>query len=241
MLRPAIAETVAALHRVLRLGAPTPAQLAAIVLVGGSSRIPLVSELLSAEFGRPLALDTHPKHDVALGAALRSAPVPAGAAQPRAPVVPAPVVPVPAPQPTAQPAPQPLDLAGGEPGAGGRVAPVSRTRGRSRPRRRPTRPPRRRPNRARAGRRRPRGVFPARPATPSSRGGLGTLDGDLAEGAGLPARRFRRRPGRTRLAAAGAAGLAPAPSSPRCSSRTRGRATTTAGRRPRPARLRPCR
>ena len=71
MLRPAIAETVSATRRVLDSAGVAPADLAAIVLVGGSSRIPLVSELLSAEFGRPLALDNHPKHDVALGAAIR--------------------------------------------------------------------------------------------------------------------------------------------------------------------------
>lgn len=71
MLRPAIGETVAATRRVLDSAGVAPADLAAIVLVGGSSRIPLVSEMLSAEFGRPLALDNHPKHDVALGAAIR--------------------------------------------------------------------------------------------------------------------------------------------------------------------------
>ena len=71
MLRPAIGETVAATRRVLDSAGVDPGDLAAIVLVGGSSRIPLVSEMLSAEFGRPLALDNHPKHDVALGAAIR--------------------------------------------------------------------------------------------------------------------------------------------------------------------------
>lgn len=45
-----------------------PAQLAGIVLVGGSSRIPLVGEVLQREFGVPTAIDTHPKHDIALGA-----------------------------------------------------------------------------------------------------------------------------------------------------------------------------
>ena len=74
MLRPAIGETVAATRRVLDSAGVAPADLAAIVLVGGSSRIPLVSEMLSAEFGRPLALDNHPKHDVALGAAIRGTP-----------------------------------------------------------------------------------------------------------------------------------------------------------------------
>ena len=74
MLRPAIGETVAATRRVLDSAGVEPGDLAAIVLVGGSSRIPLVSEMLSAAFGRPLALDNHPKHDVALGAAIRGTP-----------------------------------------------------------------------------------------------------------------------------------------------------------------------
>ena len=81
MLRPAIGETVAATRRVLDSAGVEPGDLSAIVLVGGSSRIPLVSEMLSAAFGRPLALDNHPKHDVALGAAIRGTP----AAQPPAP------------------------------------------------------------------------------------------------------------------------------------------------------------
>jgi len=202
MLRPSIQETVASLHRVLRSSGTDAAQLAAIVLVGGSSRIPLVSELLSAEFGRPLALDTHPKHDVALGAALRNAPVPAGAAQP-APA-PATVVPVPAPQPSPQPStwptasPAPAD-------ASLTVSRTARTVPTSPATTVPTPPPEPEPEPAAAG---PRGVFPARPATLSSRGGLGTLDGDLAEGAGHPRGGSGGGPGRTRLAAAGAAGLA---------------------------------
>ena len=91
MLRPAIGETVAAMRRVLASAGVQPADLSAILLVGGSSRIPLVSELLSGEFGRPLALDNHPKHDVALGAATPATP----AADPR-PAEPAPdAVPIP--------------------------------------------------------------------------------------------------------------------------------------------------
>ena len=86
MLRPAIAETVGAMRRVLESAHVSPDELAAIVLVGGSSRIPLVSEMLSAAFARPLAVDTHPKHDVALGAALRGTP----AVLPAPPAVPAP-------------------------------------------------------------------------------------------------------------------------------------------------------
>ena len=88
MLRPAIAETVSAMRRVLEASGVGAADVAAMVLVGGSSRIPLVSEMLSAAFGRPLALDNHPKHDVALGAAIRGTPAaqPAGVAAAGAPV-----------------------------------------------------------------------------------------------------------------------------------------------------------
>ncbi len=87
MLRPAIAETVSAMRRVLEASGVGAADVAAMVLVGGSSRIPLVSEMLSAAFGRPLALDNHPKHDVALGAAIRGTPAaqPAGVAAAGAP------------------------------------------------------------------------------------------------------------------------------------------------------------
>ena len=80
MLRPAIGETVSAMRRVLQSAEVSAADVTAMVLVGGSSRIPLVSEMLSAAFARPLALDNHPKHDVALGAAIRGTP----AAQPPA-------------------------------------------------------------------------------------------------------------------------------------------------------------
>ncbi|MGB7980729.1 MAG: Hsp70 family protein [Candidatus Nanopelagicales bacterium] len=69
LIRPALEETVAATRRGLSSAHVEPSDLAGIVLIGGSSRIPLVAELLQHEFGIPAALDTHPKHDVALGAA----------------------------------------------------------------------------------------------------------------------------------------------------------------------------
>ena len=68
LIGPALNETVDALRRSLRSADVTPESLSAIVLVGGSSRIPLVGELLHRAFGAPTALDTHPKHDVVLGA-----------------------------------------------------------------------------------------------------------------------------------------------------------------------------
>lgn len=68
LIRPALAETTSAVGRALRSASVTPEELTAIVLVGGSSRIPLVAEMLQHSFGIPVAVDSHPKHDVALGA-----------------------------------------------------------------------------------------------------------------------------------------------------------------------------
>jgi molecular chaperone DnaK len=76
MIRPAIRDTIAALRRAITSGDLVPEHLARILLVGGSSRIPLVGEMVNADLGRPIALDTHPKHAVALGAALTAAPEP---------------------------------------------------------------------------------------------------------------------------------------------------------------------
>jgi len=42
----------------------------AVLLVGGSSRIPLIAQLVSAELGRPVAVDADPKTTTATGAAL---------------------------------------------------------------------------------------------------------------------------------------------------------------------------
>ena len=75
IIRPSIEETIGATRRALRSADTEPGRLAAMVLVGGSSRIPLVAELLANEFRCPIAIDTHPKNDVAMGAA-RAATLP---------------------------------------------------------------------------------------------------------------------------------------------------------------------
>ncbi len=69
LARPTIEQTVGMMRRVLHSADVQPQDVSAFVLVGGSSRIPLVSEVLVEAFRRPLAMDTHPKHDIALGAA----------------------------------------------------------------------------------------------------------------------------------------------------------------------------
>ena len=72
--------TISLTRRVLRSAGLTSADLTAFVLVGGSSRIPLVSEKLASAFHCALALNTHPKHEVALGAALAGHPAAVDAA-----------------------------------------------------------------------------------------------------------------------------------------------------------------
>jgi molecular chaperone DnaK len=82
MIRPDLDRTLEALHRALGSADVDPAQLDAILLIGGSSRIPLVSQLISAEFGRAPAIDEDPKVAVAMGAARFGAPADAGESAP---------------------------------------------------------------------------------------------------------------------------------------------------------------
>ncbi len=70
MIRPLLQQTVDALRRAIRSSEVGVDELAAILLVGGSSRVPLIAEMVGAELGRPIAVDQHPKHTVALGAAI---------------------------------------------------------------------------------------------------------------------------------------------------------------------------
>jgi actin-like ATPase involved in cell morphogenesis len=73
MIRPPLVETVGALRRAVRSARLEPEQVDKVLLVGGSSRIPLVAEVVGAALGRPIAVDAHPKNAVALGAALAAA------------------------------------------------------------------------------------------------------------------------------------------------------------------------
>jgi actin-like ATPase involved in cell morphogenesis len=72
MVRPGLADTVDALQRALGSARLDPADLHSVLLVGGSSRIPLVAQLVGDALGRPVAVDTDPKLAVALGAAVWS-------------------------------------------------------------------------------------------------------------------------------------------------------------------------
>jgi actin-like ATPase involved in cell morphogenesis len=70
MIRPRIAETIDALRRaVASTGVPMDG-VSRVLLVGGSSRIPLVGMLVREATGRPVAVDAHPKLAIASGAAI---------------------------------------------------------------------------------------------------------------------------------------------------------------------------
>jgi len=69
LVRAQIESTVGELSRTLRSAQVSPSELSAVLLVGGSSRIPLVARMVSEELGRPTVVDAHPKYAVALGAA----------------------------------------------------------------------------------------------------------------------------------------------------------------------------
>jgi YVTN family beta-propeller protein len=73
MVRASIGSTIRALSRNLKSAQVEPADLSAVLLVGGSSRIPLIARMVSAELGCPTVVDTHPQHVVALGAATHAA------------------------------------------------------------------------------------------------------------------------------------------------------------------------
>lgn len=69
MIRPAIEESLGAFRRALRSARVTPTDLAAVLLVGGSSRIPLVRNLVAAEVAGTTLLDSDPRYAVARGTA----------------------------------------------------------------------------------------------------------------------------------------------------------------------------
>lgn len=75
LIEPAIAATVDALRQVCASAGMADGDLSAVLLVGGSSRIPLVAQRVSAAFDRPVTVDSDPKAVVASGAALSIAPI----------------------------------------------------------------------------------------------------------------------------------------------------------------------
>ncbi|HAP76027.1 MAG TPA: Hsp70 family protein, partial [Acidimicrobiaceae bacterium] len=82
MVRPIVRETIESLQRALESAGVKATDLKAVLLAGGSSRIPLAADMVRNAMGRPVASDTHPKHAVALGAArFAAAAMASGSAQ----------------------------------------------------------------------------------------------------------------------------------------------------------------
>ena len=70
LIGPAVDSTIEAMRRTLASAEMAPADLSAVLLVGGSSRIPLVAQRVSAELDLPVTVDSDPKAVVAMGAVL---------------------------------------------------------------------------------------------------------------------------------------------------------------------------
>jgi molecular chaperone DnaK len=67
---PLLARTVEVFRTAVELTGLDLDALDAVLLVGGSSRIPLVARLVREQLGRPITVDAHPKYAVCLGAAI---------------------------------------------------------------------------------------------------------------------------------------------------------------------------
>ncbi|HEY8523460.1 MAG TPA: Hsp70 family protein [Acidimicrobiales bacterium] len=73
MVRPSLDRTIDALANTLRsAGVETP-DLTAVLVMGGASRMPLVTELIGTQLGRAVEVAAEPKLGVALGAAMAAA------------------------------------------------------------------------------------------------------------------------------------------------------------------------
>ncbi|MEW2385350.1 Hsp70 family protein [Micromonospora sp. NPDC047707] len=75
MIRPAVRATVDLLVHAVHSAVPTPAQLDGVLLAGGSARVPLIADLLTAALGIPVEVEPDPHHTTAVGAALAACQV----------------------------------------------------------------------------------------------------------------------------------------------------------------------
>ncbi len=104
LIGPAIVRSLDTFDNTLSAAGLTYEQLDRILMVGGSSRIPVVAERVASHTGRPLATDAHPKHAFALGAAAFAVQRQVSDA-PSSDDVPSDQAPTPTPTPTPTPSP----------------------------------------------------------------------------------------------------------------------------------------
>lgn len=72
LIQPLVERTLTCCGNALRDAGLTPADIDEVVMVGGSTRIPLIKSSVSAFFGRPVHDDLNPDEVVALGAAIQA-------------------------------------------------------------------------------------------------------------------------------------------------------------------------
>jgi len=93
LIGPSLDESVRSLQRAVAGAGLDPTDLHSVLLVGGSSRVPLVAQHVTSALARPVAVDADPKNAIARGAA-RKAMLEASTPSPTTPpVVPPPVSP----------------------------------------------------------------------------------------------------------------------------------------------------
>ncbi|PNI07083.1 molecular chaperone DnaK [Arthrobacter sp. AFG7.2] len=81
LIEDSVRDTVDALEQSLGQLGLEPADLTAVLLIGGSSRIPLVAQLISEQLDRPIAVDADPKSSICLGATVSAVLEQAAAAE----------------------------------------------------------------------------------------------------------------------------------------------------------------
>ncbi len=122
LIRGYLGSTVACLHRTIENARLRPADLVAVFLVGGSSRIPLAARLIHAELGMPPTTLDQPETVVAEGALCIGAAVSPGGVSGVPRTMPPPPRPAPAAPVSGQPAGRPVS---GQPISGQPGRPVS--------------------------------------------------------------------------------------------------------------------